>query len=120
MLAIRRINESVEVIRHACIVLTLPNESWYVKLIVPSYQFVTDTAVLVLCKDGENTDTFLYKVKEKSLWLFSLSQIHTTEHNEAFTVCKLAGHFFLTNRSSCLRQSVSVEATQEAGNAELS
>ena len=56
-----------EVMRRACFVLTLPNESSYVKVIVLSYEFVKDAAVVVLRKDGENTDTFLYKVKEKSL-----------------------------------------------------
>jgi hypothetical protein len=66
MLAIG-ISSFAEVMRHACFVLTLPNESRYVKLIILSYESVKDTAVVVLCKDGENTDTFLYKVKEKSL-----------------------------------------------------
>ena len=88
------ISAFAEVIRRTCFVLTLPNERWYVKLIIIFYQFVRHTAVVVLRKDGENTDTFLYKVKEKSLQLFTVSGIHTREHNAAFTVCKLAGHFF--------------------------
>jgi hypothetical protein len=61
------ISEFAEVMRRACFVLTLPNDSRYVKLIILAYEFVRDTAVVVLRKDGENTDTFLYKVKEKSL-----------------------------------------------------
>jgi len=49
------ISSFAEVTRRAWFVLTLPNESRYVKLIILSYQFVRDTSVVVLCKDGENT-----------------------------------------------------------------